>query len=108
MHVRLEQCQEEGNDKKGPGTCQRCGYISSNPLCKACVLLEGLNKGKAKLAVGRQSKSLVSSALTNNASDSTPIPSSTTTPSTLPSFVDPDSIPHVDRITLLHTSNFDF
>jgi cytoplasmic tRNA 2-thiolation protein 1 len=23
-------------------TCQRCGYIASNRLCKACVLLEGL------------------------------------------------------------------
>ena len=27
------------------GICKRCGYISSQPLCKACVLLEGLNKG---------------------------------------------------------------
>lgn len=27
------------------GTCTSCGYISSNPVCKACVLLEGLNKG---------------------------------------------------------------
>ena len=27
------------------GVCKRCGYISSQPLCKACVLLEGLNKG---------------------------------------------------------------
>eukprot|EP01117_Protostelium_nocturnum_P016086 TRINITY_DN6307_c0_g1_i1.p1 TRINITY_DN6307_c0_g1~~TRINITY_DN6307_c0_g1_i1.p1 ORF type:complete len:329 (-),score=85.04 TRINITY_DN6307_c0_g1_i1:31-915(-) len=27
------------------GTCGRCGYISSNALCKACVLLESLNKG---------------------------------------------------------------
>lgn len=26
-------------------TCERCGYISSNKLCKACVLLDGLNSG---------------------------------------------------------------
>ncbi|KAJ2724726.1 cytosolic thiouridylase subunit Ctu1 [Coemansia sp. Benny D115] len=26
-------------------TCQRCGYISSNAVCKACVLLEGLDRG---------------------------------------------------------------
>ena len=28
--------------------CVRCGFVSSNDLCKACVLLEGLNKGTAK------------------------------------------------------------
>lgn len=29
-------------------TCQRCGYMSSNPLCKACTLLEGLERGMAE------------------------------------------------------------
>lgn len=37
------------------GICGRCGYISSSDLCKACLLLEGLNKGVAHLAVGRRS-----------------------------------------------------
>jgi len=37
-------------------TCIKCGYISSNDVCKACVLLEGLNTGKAKLAIGHHSK----------------------------------------------------
>ncbi|EPZ35714.1 hypothetical protein ROZALSC1DRAFT_27134 [Rozella allomycis CSF55] len=32
--------------------CERCGYISSNKVCKACVLLEGLNKGLPMLGVG--------------------------------------------------------
>ena len=32
-------------------TCDRCGYISSNPLCKACVLLEGLAKGEPKTSL---------------------------------------------------------
>ncbi len=32
-------------------TCTRCGYISSNALCKACVLLEGLNRGVPTLGV---------------------------------------------------------
>jgi len=36
--------------------CQRCGYISSNPLCKACVLLEGLNKGRAKREVEEEER----------------------------------------------------
>lgn len=35
-------------------TCKQCGFVSSNELCKACVLLEGLNKGKARLAIGRK------------------------------------------------------
>lgn len=28
-------------------TCKRCGYMSSNELCKACTLLEGLERGMA-------------------------------------------------------------
>ncbi|GMN58966.1 hypothetical protein TIFTF001_028067 [Ficus carica] len=48
------------------GTCERCGYISSQAIdratkviipgwkwCKACVLLEGLNKGLPKMGIGR-------------------------------------------------------
>lgn len=38
------------------GICNRCKYISSQDLCKACVLLEGLNKGLPKLGVGKSSK----------------------------------------------------
>lgn len=30
------------------GQCKKCGYISSQDVCKACVLLEGLNKGRPK------------------------------------------------------------
>ncbi|XP_062995800.1 cytoplasmic tRNA 2-thiolation protein 1 [Elgaria multicarinata webbii] len=35
------------------GTCRQCGYLSSQPLCKACVLLEGLNRGLPRLAIGK-------------------------------------------------------
>ena len=38
------------------GNCKRCGYISSMEICKACLLLEGLNKGLPKLGVGKSSK----------------------------------------------------
>ena len=31
--------------------CTRCGYLSSQELCQACVMLEGLNRTRAKLAV---------------------------------------------------------
>ena len=49
-------------------TCTRCGHISSQPVCKACVLLEGLNKGKPRLGIGKSSK--VRERLGDNASDS--------------------------------------
>lgn len=39
--------------EKGPalGTCKRCGYMSSNELCKACTLLEGLERGIAESGI---------------------------------------------------------
>lgn len=30
------------------GNCVRCGYLSSQSVCKACMLLEGLNKNRPK------------------------------------------------------------
>ncbi|TKA78739.1 Cytoplasmic tRNA 2-thiolation protein 1 [Cryomyces minteri] len=36
------------------GQCARCGYLSSQSICKACVLLEGLNKSRPKLAIDIQ------------------------------------------------------
>jgi len=36
------------------GICTRCGYISSNKLCKACVLLESLNNGLPKMVLGEE------------------------------------------------------
>jgi cytoplasmic tRNA 2-thiolation protein 1 len=50
--VKIDQEKVEMPVKRD---CVRCGYISSNELCKACVLLEGLNSGKAKEANGRKS-----------------------------------------------------
>ncbi len=43
------------SDVKMPtqGLCSRCGYISSQELCKACILLEGLNRGLPKLGIGK-------------------------------------------------------
>jgi len=39
-----------------PGTCTRCGYLSSQKVCKACMLLEGLNRGLPRLGVTRRKK----------------------------------------------------
>lgn len=38
------------------GTCNRCGFVSSQQPCKACVLLEGLNRGLPKLGIGKKSR----------------------------------------------------
>lgn len=32
-------------------TCERCGYLSSNKVCKACTLLEGLKQNRAKISI---------------------------------------------------------
>ncbi len=37
--------------KQRLGSCERCGYLSSQAVCKACVLLEGLNKARPKTSV---------------------------------------------------------
>eukprot|EP01024_Parvocaulis_polyphysoides_P036394 TRINITY_DN3236_c1_g2_i1.p1 TRINITY_DN3236_c1_g2~~TRINITY_DN3236_c1_g2_i1.p1 ORF type:complete len:410 (+),score=54.11 TRINITY_DN3236_c1_g2_i1:174-1232(+) len=39
-----------------PRSCERCGYISSQKVCKACILLEGLNKGMPRLGVQKNKK----------------------------------------------------
>ena len=34
--------------KQVMGQCKKCGYLSSQDICKACVLLQGLNKSRPK------------------------------------------------------------
>lgn len=36
--------------------CNKCGFVSSQDICKACMLLEGLNRGLPKLGIGKSSK----------------------------------------------------
>lgn len=53
-----EQLQFRDTVKKPTrGNCDRCGFVSSCQPCKACVLLEGLNRGLPKLGIGKRSKS---------------------------------------------------
>lgn len=33
------------------GQCERCGYLASQKICKACSLLEGLNRNRPKTAI---------------------------------------------------------
>ncbi|XP_041354098.1 cytoplasmic tRNA 2-thiolation protein 1-like [Gigantopelta aegis] len=61
------------------GTCTRCGYLSSNPVCKACVLLEGLNKGRPRLGIGKEHKErrkMAEEELQNDSSAFSPRPES--------------------------------
>ncbi|RYP47946.1 hypothetical protein DL768_006101 [Monosporascus sp. mg162] len=37
--------------KQKLGTCEKCGYMSSQKLCQACMLLEGLNKNRAEITI---------------------------------------------------------
>ncbi|KAI0011477.1 adenine nucleotide alpha hydrolases-like protein [Xylariaceae sp. FL0662B] len=37
--------------KQKLGTCERCGYMSSQKLCQACMLLEGLNKNRPEITI---------------------------------------------------------
>ncbi|RXK40253.1 cytoplasmic tRNA 2-thiolation protein 1 [Tremella mesenterica] len=55
----LEQSVQKG--LKEMQTCLRCGYISSNDLCKACALLEGLEAGldRSALKQGQSTLSVV-------------------------------------------------
>lgn len=38
------------------GVCNTCGFTSSCQPCKACILLEGLNRGLPKMGIGKKSK----------------------------------------------------
>lgn len=33
------------------GTCEKCGYMSSQAMCQACMLLEGLNKNRPQIQI---------------------------------------------------------
>ena len=37
--------------KQQMGKCTRCGYLSSQDICKACLLLEGLNRNRPKTQI---------------------------------------------------------
>lgn len=41
-----------------PTACTRCGALASRPLCQACALLDGLNRGRPRLAIGKGRRGL--------------------------------------------------
>ncbi|KAL3241321.1 Ncs6p RNJ42_03413 [Nakaseomyces bracarensis] len=38
---------------KDGNRCERCGYLSSNQICKACMLLQGLEKNRAQMTIDK-------------------------------------------------------
>ena len=44
----------EASTIQNKGTCTRCGFMSSQALCKACILLEGLNSGKPRMGLTKE------------------------------------------------------
>lgn len=46
-----KQTRRRNQVKQVMGQCERCGYLSSQKICKACSLLEGLNKSRPKTVV---------------------------------------------------------
>ena len=46
-----KQAKVTSAPKQRLGQCERCGYLSSQAVCKACVLLEGLNKARPRTEV---------------------------------------------------------
>ena len=49
------------------GKCTRCGFMSSQALCKACMLIEGLNQGKPRLGLSRNAAKKRSTTATTTA-----------------------------------------
>lgn len=51
MEVRSDGSVSIGKDGN---RCERCGYLSMNKICKACILLEGLEANRPKIVLGEQ------------------------------------------------------
>lgn len=53
--IRTKRTRKAGKDAPPPkqklGQCERCGYLSSQAICQACVLLEGLNKSRPRTGI---------------------------------------------------------
>ena len=68
VHSDLDVTRRRLVPKQTMGRCEKCGYLSSQSICKACVLLEGLNKARPKTGITHLSSQDVQS--TTSANDS--------------------------------------
>ncbi|KAI0227936.1 Cytoplasmic tRNA 2-thiolation protein 1 [Lamellibrachia satsuma] len=74
---------KEGVKMPVQSNCSRCGYICSQAVCKACMMLEGLNQGLPRLGIGKPHKvrRLAGQSPTDGSTDSpltTPTPGHST------------------------------
>jgi cytoplasmic tRNA 2-thiolation protein 1 len=51
ISIRVPTGAGKGVGRQVLGTCERCGYMSSQAICQACTLLEGLNKNRPKMQI---------------------------------------------------------
>ena len=88
----VKDVDDQGVAKRTLTKCVNCGYISSQQLCRACVFLEGLNKGTARMALyssdgmvraGRKEETAASTPVIEPVAQTAPS-SSSNTPSTRP------------------------
>ena len=56
IHSAEQLTVKQGVKVPQRGTCSRCGSVSSQGLCNACVMLEGLNSGNPRMGVLKSSK----------------------------------------------------
>ncbi|KAK3381577.1 hypothetical protein B0H63DRAFT_495205 [Podospora didyma] len=47
----LRNAGSKGVTRQVLGNCKRCGYMSSQEICQACTLLEGLNKNRPQIQI---------------------------------------------------------
>lgn len=51
LPIRSGNGAPKGVSRQVLGNCKRCGYMSSQDICQACMLLEGLNKNRAQIQI---------------------------------------------------------
>jgi cytoplasmic tRNA 2-thiolation protein 1 len=51
LPIRSGNGASKGVARQVLGNCKRCGYMSSQDICQACMLLEGLNKNRAQIQI---------------------------------------------------------
>ncbi|KAK4249560.1 hypothetical protein C7999DRAFT_29985 [Corynascus novoguineensis] len=51
LPIRNGNSASKGVARQVRGNCKRCGYMSSQDICQACMLLEGLNKNRAQIQI---------------------------------------------------------
>jgi cytoplasmic tRNA 2-thiolation protein 1 len=51
LPIRNGNGASKGAPRQVLGKCKRCGYMSSQDICQACMLLEGLNKNRAQIQI---------------------------------------------------------